>query len=169
TASGAGNTIAYNTKGVVIGDSLTDTSKQNAIQGNSIFKCFANGVLDLIDLGNNGPTYTPSGTTGPNLLEVVPTLNLAQGNGSDRTVNGMLNGTLAKTTYRIEFFASAGTDGLAARFLGFITVTTDGSGNVVGGFSAMLKGVNVPKGANVSATATENGNTTGFAAAIKAT
>ena len=96
-------------------------------------------------------------------------MNLAQVNGSDLTVNGMLNGTLANTTYRIEFFASSGTDGLAARFLGFITVTTDGSGNVVGGFSAMLKGANVPKGADVSATATDqNGNTTGFAAAIKA-
>src|SRR5262249_16477383 len=69
SAAGAGNVIGYNTKGVVIGDSLTDSSQQNAILGDSIFQNLSNGVLDLIDLGNNGPTYTPSGTAGPNLLE----------------------------------------------------------------------------------------------------
>lgn len=169
TASGAGNVIAYNTKGVVIGDNLTDSSQQNSILGNSIFKCIANGVLDLIDLGNNGPTYTPSGTSGPNLLEVVPTLTLAKVNGSDLNVHGQLNGTLANTTYRIEFFAGAPDAVPFARFLGSITVTTDASGNVVGGFNALLKAVNVPVGTSVSATATDqNGNTTGLATAINA-
>ena len=38
TAAGAGNIIGFNKEGVVIGDSLTDTSKQDAIPGNSIFQ-----------------------------------------------------------------------------------------------------------------------------------
>src|SRR5262249_7535373 len=69
TAAGDGNVIGSNAKGVVIGDNLMDKSQQNAILGNSIFQNPSNGVPDLIDLGNNGPTYTPSGTAGPNLLE----------------------------------------------------------------------------------------------------
>ena len=61
TAAGAGNIIGFNKEGVVIGDSLTDTSKQDAILGNSIFQSSV-----LIDLGDTGsPTYTPSGTAGP--------------------------------------------------------------------------------------------------------
>src|SRR5262249_1247433 len=38
TAAGDGNLIGYNAKGVVIGDSLTDSSKGDAILGNSIFQ-----------------------------------------------------------------------------------------------------------------------------------
>jgi hypothetical protein len=126
-------------------------------------------VLDLIDLGNNGPTYTPSGTVGPNLLEVPPTLSTAKVNGSDLTVTGLLNGTLANTTYRIEFFAAVPTFGSFRKFLGAINVTTDVNVNVPGGFTTLLRGVGVAKGFAVSATDTDaNGNTMGFAAAITA-
>jgi parallel beta-helix repeat protein len=168
TAAGDGNLIGYNAKGVVIGDNLMDKSQQDAILGNSIFQNPSNGVLDPIDLGNNGPTYTPSGTAGPNLLEVPPTLRSATLSGSDLTVTGLLKGTLANTTYRIEIFLFADpTVGPFKRFLGFKDVTTDRSGNVVGGFSATFQGVAVPTDAAISATATDaNGNTTGMADGI---
>jgi parallel beta-helix repeat protein len=168
-AAGAGNVIGYNTKGVVIGDNLTDSSQQNAILGDAIFQSLSNGVPGLIDLGNNGPTYAPSGTAGPNRLEVPPTLTSATVIGSDLTVKGLLNGTLPNTTYRIEIFAADPTFGSFRKFLVAINVTTDANGNVPGGFTAVLTGVGVAKGTEVSATATDqNGNTTGFATAINA-
>jgi hypothetical protein len=163
-ARGIGNLIGFNAKGVVIGDNLTDSSQRNAIEGNSIFKSSI-----LIDLGNIGVAYTPGGTSGPNLLEVIPTLTAVTMSGADLTVNGLLNGTLPNTKYRIEFFAGDATFGSFKRFLGFTDVTTDGSGNVPGGLTAVLSGVGVVKDTAVSATATDqNGNTTGFATAIKA-
>ena len=61
TVAGAGNIIGFNKEGVVIGDSLTDSSQGNAILANSIFKCSA-----LIDLGKTGPGPThPSTPRGP--------------------------------------------------------------------------------------------------------
>jgi parallel beta-helix repeat protein len=169
-AAGAGNVIGYNAKGVVIGDNPKDSSQKNAILGDEIFQNISDGALYLIDLGNNDdPTYKPSGTAGPNLLEAPPTLTTAKVNGSDLTVTGSLKGTLPNTTFRIEIFAAEPTFGPFKRFLGFVNVTTDGSGNVVDGFSVRFQGVAVPKGAAVSATATDpNGNTTGFAKAITA-
>src|SRR5262249_11980333 len=127
-AAGAGNVIGYNAKGVVIGDNLTDSSQQNAILGDAIFQNISDGVLYPIDLGNNdGPTYKPSGTAGPNRLEVPPTLRVAKVNGvngSDLTVTGSLKGTLPNTTFRIEIFAAGPTFGAFERFLGFVNVTT---------------------------------------------
>src|SRR5262249_30685688 len=103
------------------------------------------------------------------LLEVPPTLSTAKVNGSALTVTGLLNGTLANTTYRIEIFAADPTFGPFNRFLGFVNVTTDEFGNVEGGFSVTFQGVAVATGTAISATATDsNGNTTGFAAAITA-
>jgi parallel beta-helix repeat protein len=162
TASrGLGNVIGFNAEGVVIGDNLTDSSQQDAIEGNSIF-----GSPILIDLGNLGVPYKPSGTSGPNFLQVIPTLTSATVSDSDLTIKGLLNGTLPNTTYRIEFFAAQPTSQPFRKFLGFINVTTDSNGNVPGGFSDTLKGVGV-KDVEVSATATDqNGNTTGFARAI---
>ena len=99
----------------------------------------------------------------------MPTLTAAVVGGSDLTITGLLNGTLANTTFRIEFFAAVPGFGAFKQFLGFITVTTNAAGNVVGGFTTLLKGVAVPRGVVVSATATDaNGNTTGFAQAINA-
>jgi hypothetical protein len=110
-----------------------------------------------------------SGASGPNLLEGPPTLTSATVSGSDLTVNGQLNGTVPETKYRIEFFAGDATFGSFKQFLGFRDVTTDNIGNVPGGFTAVLTGVDVAKGTAVSATATDqNGNTTGFAQAVTA-
>src|SRR5262249_30075321 len=66
--------------------------------------------------------------------------------------------------------AAAIGDGEFQKFLGSITVQTNDDGNVVGGYSATFADANVPADSPVSATATDqDGNTTGFAKAIKVT
>ena len=154
TASGAGNTIAFNGKGVV----LTATAGSgNSILGNSIF---ASGGLG-IDLGDDG--ITPNGTPGPgpNNFQSGPVLFTASG----ATITGTLNAA-ATTTYRLEFFSSpaSGPHRQGKTFLGAINVTTDGSGNA----SFMFSVGAIPAGEVVTATATNltTGDTSEFSAGL---
>jgi titin len=159
TTAGAGNIIADNTQqGVVIGNNTSDTTTTgNAILGNSIF---GNGGLG-IDLSADGVTANHTGSaSGPNHLQNYPVLTAARLIGGDVVVQGTLN-SLANTTFRIEFFASASADvsghGQGQFFLGYVTVTTDASGN--GSFAAVFPFVAKPD--TISATATEvTGNNT---------
>src|SRR5262249_52419655 len=131
TAAGAGNLVAFNAVGVVVGGNSTDGSTGNAILGNSIF---SNGALG-IDLGSPGVTAndTNDGDTGPNNLQNFPALTSAATNGSTTTtITGTINST-ASTTFRIEFFSSPSADpsgfGEGKVFLGSTNVTTDSTGN----------------------------------------
>jgi titin len=153
TVPSAGNIIAHNmNQGVAIGTSITDTTTaRNALLGNSIF---GNGGLG-IDLASDGVTANqPAGTPGPNDFQNFPVLSHARLAGGEVVVRGTLAST-ANTTFRIEFFASASADlsghGQGRFFLGFVNVTTNGSGNT--SFKAALPFTGAP-GKVISATAT---------------
>ncbi|MCA9057022.1 MAG: cadherin domain-containing protein, partial [Planctomycetaceae bacterium] len=171
---GEGNTIAYNTV-----DGITFTSNgglDNSLLGNLIF---ANDGLG-IDLNGDGVTPNDSGDgdTGPNSLQNFPVLASATSAAAGTTVVGTLNSN-ASTTYRIEFFSNpTGTAdptgyGEGQRFLGFTTVTTDGSGNA--SFNVLLAGSALTGPDTVTATATVDlgggsyGGTSEFALNVAAT
>ena len=151
TSAGQGNLIANNGKaGVGVAGASTGGV---AIEGNSIY---ANTALG-IDLNNDGVTANDIGDadTGANTLQNFPVLSGAATTGSQITIAGTLNST-ASRSYRIEFFSSSSADasgyGEGQQYLGFTTVTTDGSGNA--SFSPTLT-VAVANGKYVSATATD--------------
>jgi parallel beta-helix repeat protein len=161
TASGAGNVIAYNKKGVVVGSSPTDTAIHDAILGNSIY---ANTVLG-IDLGNDGVTPNDSaGHTGPNLSQDFPVITAAYTVNSTTTITGTVSGP-ANSTLRVELFSNPVADpsgyGQGQVFLGDVTVTTGVGG---GGSFTFSPSSPVPVGLVISATATDvNGDTSEFA------
>ncbi|MFL5245901.1 MAG: beta strand repeat-containing protein [Gemmataceae bacterium] len=112
---GAGNTIAFNGGyGVYI-----NSGSGNSILGNSIF---ANSPLGIfLNSANNA-----------NNNQAAPVLAGASTSGSSTTISGTLT-SVANSTFRIEFFSNAGLDPAGNAegqfYLGFTTVTTDGSGN----------------------------------------
>jgi len=170
TASGAGNTIAFNNfDGVAIITTGGPTSPtNNAVQGNSIF---SNTGLGL-DLENNGVTANDlgDGDTGANNLQNFPVLNCAHPSGGNTEVKGSLNST-ANTTFTLEFFSNAAADpsgfGEGETFQLSTTVTTDGTGNV--NFTASLPTA-LALGQFVSATATDpSNNTSEFSKSIAVT
>jgi CSLREA domain-containing protein len=154
-----GNTIAFNgSNGVLVSHGLA------AILGNSIFSNTGLGI----DLGGDGVTLNDAGDvdTGPNNLQNFPVLTSVSNSGGMTTINGRLN-SAANTMYRIEFFANDSLDstgyGEGQTYLGFISKTTDGSGNVTFSKSVTQIGANQ----RVTATATDpNGNTSEFSSTI---
>ena len=174
TAAGSGNIIT----GALAGDGIelrNDAGSNNAILGNSIYSNSESGI-DLID---NGVTANDAGDgdTGANNLQNFPVLTSANSNAAGTTIVGTFNSN-ANATYRIEFFANRPTvadspNGEGERYLGFITVTTDGSGNA--SVNTTLANVWVNSGDRVTATATVDlgggnyGSTSEFAANVTAT
>ena len=150
TAAGAGNVISGNGNVGVQIDDAAETG--NAIWGNSIY---GNGSLG-IDLNKNGVTANDAGDadTGANNLQNYPVLTSAVTTGAQVTITGSLNST-ASRTFRIEFFSSVTADpsghGEAERYLGFVNVTTPGSGNIA--INATLMST-VAVGEAITATAT---------------
>lgn len=145
TSLALANTIAYNTKGVVVGTSPTDTSPvRNRILGNSLF----NNTVMGIDLGNDGPTpngvnpraFANDGQNTPVIASVVGT-----------TVTGTLQ-SAPNALYRIEFFSTPANVPLQGRYLGrSVVVKTDSHGHA--SFTGQI-GVVIPYGARLTATAT---------------
>ena len=133
TGVGQGNIIAYNARVFTNGGINVDSASTGIAitEGNSIYGNFGVGI----DLGGNGvTTNSPGGPhTGPNNLQNFPVLTSALATASGATVTGTLN-SAPNTTYRVEFFANPGVDptgyGQARLYLGFLNVTTDGTGNV---------------------------------------
>jgi hypothetical protein len=137
-----------------------DSAVGNSLSENAIFSNASLGI----DVGDNHvPTLNDSmGHVGPNHFQNFPVLTAA--------TNGAVAGTLSSTpntTFRIEFFANAQADpcgyGEGQTYLGFVNVTTDGSGNA--SFTANLSTL-VPTGqCNITATATNlsTGDTSEFA------
>jgi trimeric autotransporter adhesin len=178
---GLGNTIANSTLTGIGVDSTAGNG--NAILGNMIY---ANGGATYLGINLNGGTQNGfmvtandvgDGDTGPNALQNHPVLTSANANAACTTIAGTLN-TTANTTLRIEFFANrpsvadASGHGEGERYLGFVTVTTDGSGNA--SFNTALTNVWVNSGDRISATATVDlgggnyGSTSEFAANVTA-
>ena len=154
TASGAGNTVAFNFNGVFV---FSGTG--NAILSNSIF---ANTALG-IELEGTSQGVTPNdpgdGDVGANNVQNFPVLDTAQ-SGSSTFINGTLNST-ANTQFRLEFFSNTTCDpsgfGEGKTFLGSTDVTTDGAGNTA--FNVAFP-IPVPVGHFVTSTATDLGNNT---------
>ena len=161
TVTGAGNVIADNATGVVIGSSLTDTAIHNAILGNSIY---GNTKLG-IDLGDDGVTPNDSkGHSGPNLLQDFPVITQAYTGSSTTTITGTVSGP-ANSTLRVELFSNPAADpsgyGQGKVFLGYVMVTTGAGG---GGSFTFSPSSSVAVGQFISATATDvNGDTSEFA------
>lgn len=153
-----GNTIAFNTKAGVM---VHTTSVDNPIRLNSIH---SNGGLG-IDLGHNDgvtPNDLGDADAGPNNLQNYPVLSVAEPGPSTHVV-GTLNST-ANTGFTVDFYANSVADptgyGEGERWLGAITVVTDGLGNA--GFDASLSAAS-SSGETITATATDpDGNTSEF-------
>ncbi len=141
TATGAGNVIAFNTgHGVLLNN---DVGNGHSILSNSIF---SNAQLGI-------KVSSPGGEKSPVLTSAT-----AAGN-----VQGTLN-SIASNTFRLEFFASPACNasgfGEGKTFIGFQSVTTDGSGNA--SFNATFAALPADQ-LVITATATDaNGNTSEF-------
>lgn len=169
TADGAGNVIANSGwHGVAI---QANTTTGNSILGNAIY---ASGILG-IDLSYDGiptPNDANDADTGSNNLQNFPVLSSALTNGTNSvTISGTLN-SIASTNFRIEFFASTVADasgyGEAQRYLGFASVTTDGSNNA--SFSQnLVKAVAVGEFITATATNLTTNDTSEFALNATAT
>ena len=158
TAEGAGNVIAFNT---AAGVHFSDAGAGNTILGNSIH---SNGGLG-IDFFGDGPTENDAGDAdaGPNGLQNFPVLTAA----GPTSATGTLDST-PDAAFRIEFFSSAEADpsgyGEGEVYLGFVDVTTDGSGQAVFTFDAPEE---IPAGHVVAATATDTaGSTSEFSSGV---
>ena len=131
TGAGEGNVIALN---FLYGVSVAKGASQNAILGNSIY---GNGQLG-IDLGTNGVTANDAldadtGAQTANEFQNYPVLGVITPNGNNTDITGSFN-SLANTQFRLEFFSSTSADatgfGEGQKYLGFMNVTTNGSGDV---------------------------------------
>ncbi len=157
TATGAGNTIAFNGSDGIFVELASATG--NALLGNSIFSNTGLGI----DLGTNGvtPNDAGDGDAGANDLQNFPVLTSAvTGGGTGVTVVGTLD-SAANAAFRVEFFANTACDpsgnGEGETFLGAATASTDGSGSAV--FVVGLTKAVLP-GAVITATATDPANNT---------
>ena len=155
------NTIAHNSQAgiaVTLNSSIRNDLSKNSIYGN---------VGLAIDLGNDGPTSNDADDTdvGPNQLQNSPVLMSASTTGSKIQVAGNLS-SIAKTTYRIEFFEATGTtnDFDSMKYLGFSNVTTDRLGKV-NWIVELNASVDVAKFIVATATATQSG-TSEYSAAV---
>ncbi len=153
TAPGAANVIAFNG-----GDGIAlqaTAASGNRILGNTIFSNTELGI----DLADDGVTLNDvgDGDSGPNDRKNFPVLTLAELNSPTQiTISGTYNSVASAKTYRLEFFANSAGDGSGygegQRYLGFVNVTTDASGNAT--FSTVLTAT-VTFGEAITATATD--------------
>ncbi|MCT7985319.1 DUF4347 domain-containing protein [Laspinema sp. A4] len=162
TATGESNQIGFNgSAGIQV-----SPGSNNGILSNAIFSNSRLGI-DLAGPATNsaGTTANDEGDadTGANNLQNFPIITSAISNGTTTTILGTLNST-PNTEFHIEFFANRTLDpsrfGEGERLIGFVTVTTDGSGNV--SFTETLNRA-VPANELITATATDpNNNTSEF-------
>jgi hypothetical protein len=157
-APGEGNLITGNRDGVLI-DENGSAPYDNSIRGNSIFGNAEQGI----DLNNDQVTLNDSldNDTGPNSLQNFPVISAASLDGATLNVTGTLN-SRPGMTFVIDLYASQTGDasgyGEGARYLGSLTLTTNGSGDA--SFSHDLTGTGVAAGEVVSATATRSSGST---------
>ena len=160
----ARNVIAFNgATGITIRPNFPDVIG-NAILGNSIFGNFRIGI-DLGESDGVTPNDTGDADTGANNLQNFPVISSVSIVAGNVTIGGSLNSTAA-TQFRVEFFSNASCNaaspsdfGEGQTFLGFVNVTTNGSGD-----AAFNPTFPIPGGQTViTATATDpNNNTSEF-------
>ncbi len=143
----AGNLIAYNQKGIVVGDSALDQSVGNSILSNSIY----NNTLIGIDLGNDGPTrnHATSPSVGPNDFQNYPVLSSYTVTSSGLNVAWSLN-SVPSSTFTLQFFSNSANDPEGRLLVKQISVTTDANGNASNTVSIGA----VPVNSAITATAT---------------
>ncbi len=170
TAPGAGNVIAYNSKGVVVTGVI---STGDSILGNSIY----NNAVIGIDLGNDGSTAnTPGGAgsnSGPNDLQNYPQTTWARIDaGGDLLVNYFVDSNPGDPNdipypLHVEFF-KADANGQGQVYLGadnFMATDFSNGGKVLNLGSAAALGI--ASGDNLVLTATDaDGNTSEFSPTV---
>ncbi len=127
------NLISNNTLPENQGIEISNGSAHNTLSQNSTFSQFSSsGVSGIwLDPGDNDGQAAPTLNSG---AWVLGTLN---------NVSGTFKST-PNSTYRIEFFSSpAGTINEGQTYLGYITVTTDGQGNLATASSPAGSGTSV--------------------------
>jgi len=159
TGPGEGNVIAYN----AVSGIRVISGTGNGIVGNAIF---ANGGpgINLMAGVEDGVTLNDvgDGDVEPNDLQNFPFLS-SVGVRVNTTIHGTLNST-PNRPFRVEIFSSPACEangfGEGETYLGFISVTTDGSGNAR--FLAVL--APIPVGREILSTATDmtTGSTSEF-------
>jgi hypothetical protein len=162
TATGAGNTIAFNG-----GDGVTIigvAAARHTIRANSIH---SNGGLG-IDLGNDGVTLNDllDPDVGPNTLQNFPVINTASSTSTSSSISGTFNST-ASANFTLDFYFSPSADpsghGEGRTYLGSQIVTTNNVGDAP--FNVTFSTA-MPAGSVVTATATDSlGNTSEFSLA----
>ena len=157
SASGAGNTIAFNGGAGVMGLGTSSPVRSNAV--------FANAGLG-IDLDGDGvtPNDPCDGDAGSNNRQNTPVITSASSAGGTTSIEGTLNST-PNITFTIEFFSNAACDpsgfGEGEMLIGSATVTTNGG--CLASFAVTFP-IAIPSGSFITATATDpNGNTSEFA------
>jgi hypothetical protein len=157
SASGAGNTIAFNGGAGVLGLGASSPVSSNAI--------LANASLG-IDLDGDGVTLNDpcDGDAGANNRQNTPVITSATSAGGTTTIEGTLNST-PNMTFTIEFFSNGACDpsgfGEGETLIGSATVTTNGG--CLASFVVTFP-IAIPSGSVITATATDpNGNTSEFA------
>jgi hypothetical protein len=142
-----GNLIAFNHKGVIVGDSPADLSVGNAIINNSIY----NNTLPGIDLANDGPTpnHTTSPTTGPNDFQNFPVITALTLSGTGLVISWTLN-SVPNSEFLLQFFTNNVGDPEGKRVIANVTATTDANGNASGTVTVGTVPLNTP----ITATAT---------------
>jgi len=144
----AGNLIAFNQKGVVVGDSVSDTgSVGNTILNNSIY----NNKLIGIDLANDGstPNHATNPTPGPNNFQNYPVLSTPVVTSTGLNVGWSLHSRVS-SSFILQFFRNNPGDPEGKILIQQLTVTTDANGNASGTIS--IGGV--PLNSAITATAT---------------
>jgi hypothetical protein len=147
TTLAAGNLIAFNRKGVVVGDGPTDLSVGNTILNNSIY----NNALIGIDLANDGstPNHAVNPSTGPNDFQNYPILSTPVITTTGLNVPWTLHSRVS-SSFILQFFKNNPGDPEGKILVQQLTVTTDANGNASGTIS--IGGV--PLNSAITATAT---------------
>jgi hypothetical protein len=147
----SGNTIAFNGRdGVNIneGGNLDINTTGNSVLRNSIF---SNGELGIdLDLDGPNPNDLGDGDTGANNRQNTPVITSAKTVSGTTTIKGKLNST-ANRTYTIQLFSNPSGTNEGKKFIGQMSITTDGSGNRSFTFSPATS---VAVGQTITATAT---------------
>lgn len=158
TATGAGNTIAFNVNDGVFIESGNAGATGDLISSNSIFSNSSLGI----DLDPDGVTANDAGDgdPGPNNLQNFPELTTITSGGGIVSIVGTLSST-PDSSFTIEFFSNQACDpsgnGQGESFIGSTALRTAGNGNVA--FTAAFSAV-INVGEFVTATATESDNNT---------
>lgn len=125
----AGNLIAYNQKGVVVGTDSADLSVGNTILSNSIYF----NALIGIDLANDGPTpnHATNPAVGPNDFQNYPVLNSFTITNTGLSIAWTLH-SVPSADFILQFFSNAIGDPEGRLLIGQVTAVTDASGNATG-------------------------------------